>query len=154
NQPVKPGSVLLVDDTKNDFLLEDPTQTIAHVDVTRYYEQALTAIGRSYTYWNRAEQGPPSLKAMKAASAVIYFTGANLRGLAAENQDPESALPPLTSADDSLLQQYVDAGGHLFVTGMGAAQSGGFDPYFTAAALGGVPSSLSAYDSKTNDTDQ
>src|SRR5581483_6986843 len=109
---------------------------------------------RSYTYWNRAEQGPPSLRAMKAASAVIYFTGANLRGLAAENQDPESALPPLTSADDSLLQQYVDSGGHLFVTGMGAAQSGGFDPYFTAAALGGVPSSLSVYDSKTNDTEQ
>jgi minor extracellular serine protease Vpr len=155
SQPVKSGAVLLIDNTASLFQPDDPTAPrIARRDVSRYFEQALTATHHNYTYWDEAKNGPPTLENMKSASAVVYFTGQNLNGLAAQNTNPEALLGPVSSADASLMQEYVDAGGRLFVTGMGAAMSGAFDPYFTAATFGAVPSSLSIYDSKANDQKQ
>lgn len=146
---IQPHSVLLIDNSTNQFVVTDPTQPpIPHKDVLPYYEQALHAIHKSYTYWNEASLGPPSLRDLKRASAVIYFTGANLNGFAAQNSDPESEIPPLSATDDSVLHDYLDAGGRVFLTGMGAALS---DPYFTAVAFGGYASSASLYDTPVND---
>lgn len=146
---IRPHSVLLIDNSTSQFVVTDPTQPpIAHKDVLPYYEQALKAIHKPYTYWNEANLGPPSLADLKRASAVIYFTGANLNGFAAQNSDPESQIPPLSATDDSVLHDYLDAGGRVFLTGMGAALS---DPYFTAVAFGGYASSPSLYDTSVND---
>lgn len=146
---IRPHTVLLIDNSTGQFVVSDPTQPpIVHKNVLPYYEQALRAIHKSYTYWNEASLGPPSLADLKQASAVIYFTGANLNGFAAQNSNPESQIPPLSPTDDSVLHDYLDAGGHVFLTGMGAALS---DPYFTAVAFGGYASSASLYDTSVND---
>lgn len=146
---IRPRSVLLVDNSTSQYVVTDPSAPpIVHKNVAGYYEQALRAIGKPYTYWNEATLGPPSLNDLKRASAVIYFTGANLNGFAAQNSDPESQIPPLSATDDSVLHDYLDAGGRVFLTGMGAALS---DPYFTAVAFGGYASSASLYDTVVND---
>lgn len=147
--PIRPHSVLLIDDSTSQFVSTDPTQPpVVHKNVAAYYEQALKAIGKPYTYWNEAKLGPPSLQDLKKSPAVIFFTGANLNGFAAQNSDPESQIPPLSPTDDSVLHSYLDAGGRVFLTGMGAALS---DPYFTAVAFGGYASSASLYDTSVND---
>ncbi len=146
---IRPHGVLLVDDSMSAFVSTDPTQSpIVHKNVAGYYEQALHAIGETYTYWDEARLGPPSLQDLEQSSAVIFFTGANLNGFAAQNSDPESQIPPLSPTDDSVLHSYLDAGGDVFLTGMGAALS---DPYFTAVAFGGYASSASLYDTSVND---
>lgn len=146
---IRPHSVLLIDNSTSQFVVTDPTKPpIVHKAVATYYERTLQALHKPYTYWNEATLGPPSLADLKRASAVIYFTGANLNGFAAQNSDPESQIPPLSATDDSVLHDYLDAGGRVFLTGMGAALS---DPYFTAVAFGGYASSASLYDTTVND---
>ena len=54
-----------------------PDPPVQHVAVSQYYESALTAIGKKYTYWDEAKLGPPTLDDLKQASAVVVFTGAN-----------------------------------------------------------------------------
>jgi len=145
---VKPGSILLVDDTTSRFQSPPSQPPIVHKDVSAYYEKALSDLGKSYTYWDESKLGPPSLADMKQASAVIYFTGANLNDFTATNSNVEALLPPMGSVDVSVLHSYMDGGGHVFITGMGAALS---DPYWTTIVLGGLLSTLSIYDNENND---
>ncbi|MGH2447621.1 MAG: S8 family serine peptidase [Chloroflexota bacterium] len=148
SKPVTKGSVLLVDDTTSRFQPPAPYPPVKHVDVTRYFERSLSDLHHPYTYWNEATLDSPTLADMKAASAVIYYTGANLNDFAPENSDPESLFPPMTATDVSALHSYMNQGGHVFVTGMGAAIS---DPYFEAIVLGSSLDSFSVYDTGKND---
>jgi hypothetical protein len=116
--------------------------------VSQYYFDALKAIGRPYTYWDEAKLGSPSYNDMKHATAVIYFTGANLSGFAGQNQNPEALDGPLSSLDTSALHQYLNAGGRVFVSGEGATLS---DPDWSAIVLGANYASASVYDNDTND---
>lgn len=145
---VKPGSVLLVDDTLSRYQPPAPLTPVPHVDVSQWYEKALTTLGKTYTYWDEGKLGPPSLQDMKQASAVIYFTGANLNAFAAQNSNSEALMPPLDSVDVSVLHSYMDAGGHVFISGMGAGLS---DPYWTTIVLGATLSTFSIYDNENND---
>lgn len=148
SQAVTPGSILLVDDTTSRFQTDPPNPPVPHLDVSKYYTDTLTKLGKSYTYWNEGTLGTPPLDDMKRASAVIYFTGANLNGFAPQNTNQEALVPALGPTDYAILHSYLDSGGKLFVTGPGAALA---DPNFTAILLGGVASSLSMYDNKIND---
>jgi hypothetical protein len=145
---VKKGSVLLVDDTWSRFQPSYPLSAIKHVDVAKYYTDAVTRIGKTYTYWPENTQGTPSLADMKRAAAVIYFTGANLNDFSSENSISERLQGPITATDSSTLHQYLVGGGHVFITGEGAVLS---VPLFMAYVLGVVPDLTSLYDTDTND---
>lgn len=156
-QRVKAGSVLLVDDSTSLFQPSLPLPALPHKDVRHWYEVALTVIGRPYIYWDESILGTPSLQDLKQASAVIYFTGSNLNELAPQNSNAETLAGPLSPADVSVLHSYLDAGGRVFVSGMGAALS---DPYWSYIVMGGLPtglafdgagSDLSLYDNSKND---
>lgn len=148
NGPVQEGSVLLVDATTSRFQPPAPNPPIAHKDVSQYYIDALKAIGRPYTYWDESKLGSPSYADMKHATAVIYFTGANLSGFAGQNQNPQALDGPLSSLDTNALHQYLNAGGKVFVSGEGAPLS---DPDWSAIVLGANYASASVYDNDTND---
>lgn len=156
-QVVKPGSILLVDDTMSRFQPQPPSQPIPRVDVAHWYTETLTKLGKSYIYWNEGILGTPSLEDMKLASAVIYFTGNNLEGWAPQNADPEEVAGALRSSDVTVLDQYLTGGGRLFMSGMNAVLS---DPYFSIVLLGAAPAFLldasaagdsSLYDNSKND---
>jgi len=147
---IRPGSVLLVDASTSRYQPAPPQSPIAHRDVTRYYEDALTALGKPYTYWNEATQGSPALSDLKRATIVIYYTGDNFNALAGVNADPETLMPPLEGLDVAPLHSYMDVGGRVLVTGMGVAFS---DPYWLAVVMGAQQSDPSVFDNSTNDKD-
>lgn len=153
--PVKQGGILLIDDTWSRFQAVYPNPPIKHVDVTKYFTGALTAIGKRYTYWNENTQGTPTLADMKRSAGVILFTGANVNDLSAENGNTEALAGPVTPTDASILDQYLQAGGHVFMTGRGAALS---VPYFSAILLGALNSwytgRFSLFDTPQNDNTQ
>jgi subtilisin family serine protease len=148
SKTVTPGSVLLVDDTTSIYQAQPPNAPIVHKDVSTYFENALTALGKTYTYWNEAALGSPSLSDLKGTSTVIYFTGNNLNGYAHANQNYEWLPGPLTSLDVATMDAYLHQGGHVFVTGMAAVQS---DLAFSAVLLGANVGSLSVFDNSAND---
>ncbi len=146
--PVKQGSVLLVDDTWSRFQAPYPMPPIKHVDVSKYYTDAVAKIGKSSTYWPENTQGTPSLSDMKRASAVVYFTGANLNDFSSENGNVEGLDGPITPTDSSILDQYLQSGGHVFVTGEASVLS---VPLFMYVVLGVNTDLFSLYDTDTND---
>lgn len=146
--PVKQNSVLLVDDTWSRFQPPYPLPAIKHVDVARYYTDALTRIGRGYTYWPENTQGTPGLADMKRTSAVIFFTGGNLNDFSSENGNREGLHGPITPTDSTILDEYLQAGGHVFVTGEGAVLS---VPLFMYLVLGVNTDVFSLYDTNNND---
>jgi hypothetical protein len=148
NAPVQAGTVLLVDASQNTFQPEAPAQPIVTKDVSSYYIDALKAIGEPYTLWDEAKLGSPSYDDMKTASAVIYFTGANLAGFSPQNKNEEALDGPLSPLDTSAMHSYLDAGGRVFVTGEGVPLS---DPYWAAFVMGTEEASASLYDNDTND---
>lgn len=147
-EAIKPGSVLLVDDSNSRFASDPGTPQPTHKDVSKWYEDALAKIGKSYTYWNEAQQGTPTLQDMKRASAVIVFTGDNFGGWGANNSNQEAVLGALTATDVTILHQYMDSGGKLFVSGPGALLS---DLDWTGIVLGAGVQSTSVFDNSNND---
>jgi len=148
SQAVKPGTVLLVDASASRFVPTPPNAPLVHKDFSSYYENALRAIGKPYTYWNEGVLGSPSALDMRPASAVIYFTGANVNGFNGENSNSQALNGPLSGVDVSAIHAYVNAGGRAFVSGTAAAVS---DLDWTACVLGAGAGSLSVYDNATND---
>ena len=146
NGPVQANTVLLVDASTSRYVPDAPFPAPVHKDVTKYYTDALTAIGQKYTYWDEAKLGAPSYTDMKHSTAVIYFTGSNLGAFSGNNS--EAFQGPLTGLDTSALHQYVNAGGHIFVTGEGAPAS---DAAWALVVLGAEDAGLSTYDNATND---
>lgn len=142
SQPVAKGSVLLVDDTQSIYQSSPGQPPVVHVDVTKYYESALSAIGKKYTYWNEGKLGSPSLPDMQRASAVIYYTGANLNAWAPQNVNYEGLQPPLGAADVTTLHDYLNGGGRVFLSGEGAAFS---DPAWVAFVAGAEMTTSSVY---------
>ncbi|PZS05247.1 MAG: hypothetical protein DLM70_06780, partial [Chloroflexi bacterium] len=130
-QRVRAGDVFLVDDTTSRFRPASGGTSTPRAD--SFYRSALTQLGRRYTYWNEGTLGPPSLVDLKRASAAIYFTGRNLNGYSPLNTDPDGLLPPLGAQDLTTIHAYLDAGGKVFITGVGTALS---DPDWLAVELG------------------
>lgn len=120
---VAAGSILLLDATTPRLVPEGANAPLPHKDVSAYYEQAVTAIGKTYTYWNDGVLGPPSLDDMKRASAVIVFTSNNLNGYAKENSNYQALDGALNSVEISAIHSYMDGGGRVFITGLTAALS-------------------------------
>lgn len=151
NQPIKPGSVLLVDATTSRFAAPAGQPPIQRTAVDQYYKDALTRIGKTYTYWDEFTLGSPSVADMQRASAVIVFTGANLNGFAAQNDNYEALLGPLDALDVTAIRQYLNGGGRVFLSGLSIDLS---DPYWAVYVLGSDFRQLSAYDNTTNDKKQ
>ncbi|GAC1631210.1 MAG: hypothetical protein NVS4B2_15010 [Chloroflexota bacterium] len=133
HQSVSPGSVLLVDATASRLLSGSGTATHSDGRVAPYYERALAATQTTYSYWNEALLGTPSVDDMRHAQAVMYFTGQNLNGYGPENADPDAVLPPLDPLDLGNIRRYLGVGGHVLLSGVGASLS---DPYWLAIEMG------------------
>jgi minor extracellular serine protease Vpr len=148
SKSVTPGSVLLVDSTTSRYQADPSVPPIQRLNVTNYFEDALNAIHRPFTYWDDSVLGAPSLADMQQASAVLYFTGRNLNAFAHENRDFQALLGPMNSLDVANLHAYLKGGGRVFVTGMAASLT---DINWTGLILGGNVAGLSTYDNDTND---
>jgi subtilisin family serine protease len=148
HQPITAGSVFLLDATGSRFQSPPSKDPVKHVSVDQYFRDAVTSIGKSYTYWNDAKLGPPTLADLKPAQAVIVFTGANLNGFAKQNDNPQALEGALGSLDVTAIRQYLDTGGRVFLTGLTVDIS---DPYWAIYLLGSDLHQLSAYDNASND---
>jgi uncharacterized repeat protein (TIGR01451 family) len=83
---------LLVDNDTND-----------PVDSAPYYQDALTASGVAYGYWDLAEDPELPASYLAAHQNVVWFTG--------------NRYPGLISPYESALKVLLDGGGHLFMSG-------------------------------------
>lgn len=88
---VSKGHILLVDDDEGDAY-------------ETYYTDALLASSYLYDYWNRDNSGSPTESEMNVYDAVVWFTG-------------DDYTSTLLSEDRTNLENYLDAGGRLFISG-------------------------------------
>jgi M6 family metalloprotease-like protein len=88
--------VLLVDDDRGD--------NVQNIYLDDLYERKMAS-----HVWEKATAGSPSASELAKYVGVIWFTG-------------DSALDYLQASDISAMQQYLDGGGHLFLTGQGLAK--------------------------------
>jgi uncharacterized repeat protein (TIGR01451 family) len=77
-----------------------------------YYTTALDALGIPFTVWDSLSQGDPTSTDLDPYQVVIWFSGYN-------------NLDPLTFADETLLADYLQAGGSLWLSSL--------DYYYTAS---------------------
>lgn len=149
DRAVAAGTVLLVDASTTRYQPDLPTPPIKHIDVSGFYEDALRALHRPFTYWDDATQGAPSPADMKRASAVVYFTGPNLNFYDPTNTNYEALDGPLSTIDLSSMETYLQGGGKLFISGKTAALS---DTIWDALVLGAQVGGFSEYDNARNDS--
>lgn len=94
-----------------DILLVDADDSPQSTDVVTFYTIALDSLMVPYEYWDVAAQGIPAAS-QNPYKIIIWFTG--------------SMRPDLTqtisSAEVAFLREYVDQGGHLFLTGQDIAE--------------------------------
>jgi hypothetical protein len=72
-------------------------------NVESYYEDALSANGVAYSYWDLSADPTLPLSMLKAHKNVIWFTG--------------NAYPGPITPYESELASFLDGGGHLFLSG-------------------------------------
>ncbi len=109
-QNVGSSPILLVDDDNNDNL-ESYYKNV-------WYEKRIPS-----DLWNKAQSGSPSISDLSPYDVVVWFTG-------------DDRPSPLTAGDITAMQNYMDAGGNLFLTGQGiAGQLDTFDPTFLSDYL-------------------
>ncbi len=75
-----------------------------------YYQSALDNLGKSYEYWDINLQGVPSPTTMSGYPVTIWFTGF-------------VSVDALSVAERLLIEDYLDGGGFLFMSGQNIAQS-------------------------------
>jgi hypothetical protein len=97
--------VLLVDDDAGD-------------SVETLYESDLEALGVDYTIWSVASHGTPSLELLEAHQHALWVTGQRYYGT-------------LTSADQTVLSQYLDGGGNLLLSSWGVGGDLDGDPFLS-----------------------
>ena len=95
-QVLGPVRVLLVDDDRGD-------------NVQNIYEADLYKRRMPSHIWEKATAGSPPATELAKYAGVIWFTG-------------DSAADYLQATDISAMQQYLDGGGNLFLTGQGLAK--------------------------------
>jgi immune inhibitor A len=109
-QNIGKPAVILVDDDDND-------------DIETYYSGSLYGKRVPYDMWVKNVSGTPSLSELNIYDAVVWFSG-NYRS------------DPLTASDVTVMQDYMDGGGNLFLSGQGIAeQLSSFDPTFLSDYL-------------------
>ena len=127
NVPIPPGTILLVDDDRNS---EDGTGS-SSADCSARYISALNTLGYRFTYWNtrendtstQADNGTPTQADMERASAVVWFTCRDLH-------TSLNFMSPIEGTEATELQNYLEVGGRLFITGQDIAY--GSAPSFIA----------------------
>ncbi|HZE49863.1 MAG TPA: hypothetical protein VE074_09880, partial [Jatrophihabitantaceae bacterium] len=82
---------------------EDGSPAAGHPDVTSYYQDALTANGASYSYWDLSADPEIPVSLLTAHKNVVWFTG--------------NAYPGPISPYESELKTFLDGGGRLFMSG-------------------------------------
>ena len=88
-------AVLLVDDDNND-------------NINTFYSSPLYGKRVPYDMWVKYSSGSPTLADLVKYDAVIWFTG-------------DYRANPLTAADVTVLEDFMDGGGSLFLSGQGIA---------------------------------
>jgi len=88
-------NVLLVDDDEGSIL-------------ETYYQPVLDSLDITYEYWNNSTQGTPSATAVSGYDFIVWWTGFG------------STLA-LTTAEQTFIQAYLNAGGKLFLNGQNIA---------------------------------
>jgi len=91
NVSQSPADILVVDDDEGD-------------NYEQYYTSALSANGYHYNVYPVYKLGSPSMEILCEYPVVIWFTG-------------NDCTSTLTSTDQSNLQNYLDSGGNLFISG-------------------------------------
>lgn len=100
--PTVSDTAVLTTSVPNPILLvDDDVAAIPFADVESYYQDALTANGYAYDYWDTDVSGSPNLAVLQVHDIVIWFTGVDW-------------LTTLSSSDESNLSAYLDGGGRLF----------------------------------------
>lgn len=92
------AQILIVDDDNND---SDELET--------YLKTALYTQGLPFGIWNKYVKGSPSAVNLSAYTVVMWLTGAY-------------RADPLSAADISAMEAFLDGGGKLFLTGQGIAK--------------------------------
>lgn len=87
-------------------------------DAERFYKNALYARDETYHVWNTVTTGVPEVTVLSDYDKVIWFTG-------------RSDHPALTPDDVSTLQAFLDAGGHLIISGQDIAEDLQGDPFLS-----------------------
>ena len=72
-------------------------------NVENYYFDSLDSLGIPYVYWSHLEQGTPAIDILNQFRTLIWFC--------------EWTFPALDSADRAVIGDYLNNGGHLFLSG-------------------------------------
>ncbi|MBN1699940.1 MAG: peptidase S8 [Spirochaetales bacterium] len=93
------------------------------------YAERLTSMGKAFTLWKTAYHGPPPKSLIDAYDLLIWFTGNT-------QNNPSKQIEILTEYEITLLEEYCDKGGRLYLSGNNIAQHlKRFDPDFLAGYL-------------------
>ncbi len=106
NVPIPLGDILLVDDDRNSEEWSAPPP----FDCSANYVSTLSNLGHSFTHWDTLVNGTPTQADMERASAVIWLTCRDFRSNL-------NFLTPIEGTEATELQNYLEDGGRLFITG-------------------------------------
>jgi subtilisin family serine protease len=94
-----------------------------------FYEQKLTALGKYFSIWKVAYNGPPPAELVDAYDTVIWFTGRT-------KDDSGSNIEVLGSGEVSAIKSFLDKGGRMYLCGNNIAEHlSQADPDFLANYL-------------------
>jgi subtilisin family serine protease len=81
----------------------------------RIYEEKLIEMGKCYSIWKVAYNGPPPLSLVSAYDTVIWFTGATA-------DDSGTRIEVLNDEERSTIASYLDNGGKMYLCGNNIAE--------------------------------
>ncbi|HID93878.1 MAG TPA: T9SS type A sorting domain-containing protein [bacterium (Candidatus Stahlbacteria)] len=117
---LNPADLLLVDDDEGDT-------------IEKFYMRVLDSLGISYSIWDVARRGLPSLSVASLLNhpVVIWYTG--------------NADMTLTSEEQDSLAHFLDAGGKLFLTGKDIGEDINGSSFYSDYLHAGLESGYNSY---------
>lgn len=79
------------------------------------YMQKLTDLGKYFSIWKTAFNGPPPAELLHAYDMVIWFTGRT-------RDDPDKNIEVLSEQETTVIADYLDSGGLLYLCGNNIAE--------------------------------
>jgi hypothetical protein len=79
------------------------------------YAKKLTALGKHFTLWKTAYHGPPTKELINAYDLMIWYTGRT-------QNEPSKNIEILNEQEVTVLKDYLDSGGRLYLCGNNIAQ--------------------------------
>jgi uncharacterized repeat protein (TIGR01451 family) len=114
HQPVEKIVNLTGDQVLDFTLTQSPSTLIVDDDLGAnyhtYYQAALTSLGVSFDTWNSTAKSSPTNAVLSGYARVIWLTG-------------DDYLTTLSAGEQNALVDYLDNGGHLFLSGQEIASN-------------------------------